>query len=259
MDWLSYGAREYDPAIGRFFGVDPIAESFAHVTPYNYAENEPIANIDLHGLQKLSMHILGQLKIKRGSPTTVSGKVEIDIGNRGATTFTMNSSLGTYQGEYNPGEGFSSEYNENVDSEASSRIAFETDRPGGIVLPKWAVKKGLKIATDAFTPNSVEESFELSKEELQFNKSMRQLFANIKDLVDSDLVQGLYDYDGSKAEGVNSEGQTYKRKFTNIFRGKFEDFEFNNGGIYFNGRLVVSFTMQKCIENCEGENNNKDE
>ncbi|GJM33939.1 MAG: hypothetical protein DHS20C18_29400 [Saprospiraceae bacterium] len=52
LEWLDYGARWYDPAIGRFTGVDPISEQFPHVSTYNYAENEPIANIDLWGLQK---------------------------------------------------------------------------------------------------------------------------------------------------------------------------------------------------------------
>ncbi|AEE49720.1 RHS repeat-associated core domain-containing protein [Haliscomenobacter hydrossis] len=52
LNWMDYGARWYDAAIGRFTGVDPISEKFPHVTTYNYAENEPIANIDLWGLQQ---------------------------------------------------------------------------------------------------------------------------------------------------------------------------------------------------------------
>ena len=55
LNWYAYGARYYDPAIGRFTGVDLIADEFAWVTPYNYAENEPIANIDLWGLQKFNV------------------------------------------------------------------------------------------------------------------------------------------------------------------------------------------------------------
>ncbi|MEM6769480.1 MAG: RHS repeat-associated core domain-containing protein, partial [Bacteroidota bacterium] len=47
-----YGLRWYDPEIGRFTGVDPIADNFAWVSPYNYAENEPVGHIDLWGLQK---------------------------------------------------------------------------------------------------------------------------------------------------------------------------------------------------------------
>jgi RHS repeat-associated protein len=49
---LDYGFRYYDPGIGRFTGVDPIADQYPHVTVYNYAENEPIGHIDLWGLQK---------------------------------------------------------------------------------------------------------------------------------------------------------------------------------------------------------------
>jgi RHS repeat-associated protein len=55
LDWYDYGARFYDAQIGRFTGIDPIAEDYYYVTPYNYAENEPIANIDLWGLQKFNV------------------------------------------------------------------------------------------------------------------------------------------------------------------------------------------------------------
>lgn len=41
----------YDPALGRFVCLDPLADKFAHVSPYNYAENRPIDGIDLWGLQ----------------------------------------------------------------------------------------------------------------------------------------------------------------------------------------------------------------
>lgn len=49
----AYGFRYYNPATARFIGVDPISDKFAFVSVYNYAENEPIAHIDLHGLQKI--------------------------------------------------------------------------------------------------------------------------------------------------------------------------------------------------------------
>ena len=54
LKWHHYGKRMYDAVIARFTGVDPISDQFAWVSTYNYAENEPIANIDLHGLQKSS-------------------------------------------------------------------------------------------------------------------------------------------------------------------------------------------------------------
>ena len=39
--------------MGRFICSDPLADKFHWVSPYNYAENSPIANIDWWGLQKV--------------------------------------------------------------------------------------------------------------------------------------------------------------------------------------------------------------
>ncbi len=46
-----YGARYYAAWIGRFISVDPLAEKFPQLTPYNYAGNKPITGKDLEGLQ----------------------------------------------------------------------------------------------------------------------------------------------------------------------------------------------------------------
>lgn len=54
--FLDFGLRNHDSEIGRFTKIDPIAEDFFHVSPYNYAENSPIAHIDLWGLQAFSVH-----------------------------------------------------------------------------------------------------------------------------------------------------------------------------------------------------------
>jgi RHS repeat-associated protein len=46
-----YGARFYDPTLGRFPSLDPLADEFENLSPYNYASNNPITCIDLWGLQ----------------------------------------------------------------------------------------------------------------------------------------------------------------------------------------------------------------
>lgn len=40
----------YDAAVGRFWTIDPLAEADAHQTPYAYANNNPVSNIDVDGL-----------------------------------------------------------------------------------------------------------------------------------------------------------------------------------------------------------------
>ncbi len=46
-----YGFRIYNPRIGKFLSVDPLSQEYPWYTPYQYAANSPIANIDLDGLE----------------------------------------------------------------------------------------------------------------------------------------------------------------------------------------------------------------
>jgi RHS repeat-associated protein len=47
--WYDLSFRNYDPALGRFHQVDPMATSFHNLTPYNYAGNNPVMNTDPSG------------------------------------------------------------------------------------------------------------------------------------------------------------------------------------------------------------------
>lgn len=44
-----YGARNYDPALGRYFTIDNFSEAFYNINPYQYTANNPVKFIDVNG------------------------------------------------------------------------------------------------------------------------------------------------------------------------------------------------------------------
>jgi RHS repeat-associated protein len=50
LDWYDYGARFYDPQLGRFTTVDPLTEWHFNTTSYHYCFNNPINLIDPFGM-----------------------------------------------------------------------------------------------------------------------------------------------------------------------------------------------------------------
>ena len=49
LNRVNFGARVYNPTIGRFDRVDPLAEERYSLTPYNYNSNNPVSRIDPTG------------------------------------------------------------------------------------------------------------------------------------------------------------------------------------------------------------------
>ena len=49
LNFYDYGARNYDPAVGRFFNMDRFSEAFYPLSNYQYTSNNPIFFTDING------------------------------------------------------------------------------------------------------------------------------------------------------------------------------------------------------------------
>jgi RHS repeat-associated protein len=49
LELYDFGARNYDPQIGRFFGIDALADKYPSLTPYHYSANNPANAYDFDG------------------------------------------------------------------------------------------------------------------------------------------------------------------------------------------------------------------
>ena len=151
-----------------FGGPDPISEEFPHVSSMNYAENSPVANIDLHGLQAQNVNALMRQGITTVNPNVSNAelnKVEQSFnsgffsGSQSAATFTDANDIAVL-GSAMAG------YARNIDGSNASAtdVAFATAGIFLAILSGSAIKRGIdklfgsgNKGSDVLSANSLED------------------------------------------------------------------------------------------------------
>lgn len=98
IDWLDYGARMYQPEIGRFTTHDRYAEKYFDLNPYNYVANNPIANIDINGDSIKAVFYDSHGKLQKTVPSQVQSMFNKEFGIK--VGYNAKTGMMYYAGEY---------------------------------------------------------------------------------------------------------------------------------------------------------------
>ncbi|ATL48213.1 hypothetical protein COR50_14150 [Chitinophaga caeni] len=132
-----YGMRVYDPRLGRFLSVDPLSPDYPELTPYQYANNSPVTNIDVDGLEDANSNVVTATKRGKAALKKVTDHVLKEQAKKAA---------------------------EKMAAESAKRMAEEAAKKVGSPKSSTLIGLALSIVMELFTsPNDQHTADELYK------------------------------------------------------------------------------------------------
>jgi RHS repeat-associated protein len=96
LEWLDFGARNYDPALMRWMNIDPLADKYVYNSTYAFAENKVVKYNELEGLE-VTLNKFDRLSYSNkswlGKAATFVGNAGISIVNGAIDTFNYAGDL----------------------------------------------------------------------------------------------------------------------------------------------------------------------
>ena len=131
LNWYDYGARMYDPSIGRWNAIDPSADDYCNWTPYAYCKNSPIMRIDIDGKDDYVISSRGNITQRKVTSSKVDYVYYDHIGSSQYITIADKQLLpAMFDAQYNFEKGYSTIGKTNNLEDAAKLFKFGADNTG---------------------------------------------------------------------------------------------------------------------------------
>ena len=180
LNWDTFRHRNYDYAIGRFFGVDPVSEEYMSISTYQFAHNNPVWKIEIEGLEGTPSN---------GKPDTTNHE-PVKVVNKPLLGFVGGGLVET-------------KIVQKTTTQIVKEIAKETVTTGGKVIGK-VLGTAFALLTDYMSPNYGGRTSEMLPPNIKIDEKLSIKDYNIKEKTIEET--GIKRYEANPKHGKDKKG-----------------------------------------------------